>query len=170
MGRLAVLGRLVSETRAQHGREHATVAALLASGNRPPLGGNAAPGGFIIYGRVSAEEVRVAAEEALFRLQAGERHLAISPYCGTNLLVAAGIAALVSTALNGRSPSPTRRSTSLVIGVAAGMLLGRRAGAIVQRHVTTLPDADGVEVRDVKSVSFGRFHAHWVRIGPALDV
>ena len=157
---------LLREIRCQHGREHATVAVLLERGLRPPLAGNATPGGFFIYSRASTEEVQSAAEEALRRLQAGRRHLAVSPYCGTNILVAALIALLISSVLRGRSKSVLKGVSSLTLGIMGAMVLRRRAGELVQQHLTTLPDSDGVSVRQVKGFRIGGVTVHWVATGP----
>jgi len=156
---------LLREIRMQHGREHATVSVLLERGQRPPLGGNAVPGGFFVYSRSSTEEVRDAAEEALARLRTGQRHLAVSPYCGTNILAGAFIALAVSWILQGRSKSITTKFGSSMIGVMAALALNRRVGAFVQRHFTTLPDSDGISVRAVRGARIGKMTIHWVSTG-----
>ena len=160
---------VLREIRCQHGREHATVAVLLERGLRPPLAGNATPRGFFIYSRASKEEVRDAAGEALRRLQSGRRDLAVSPYCGTNILVAALIALLISSLLKGRSKSVLKGISSLALGIMAAMVLRRRVGELVQEHLTTLPDSDGVTVRQVKGIRIGGMTVHWVGTGPTLS-
>ena len=156
---------LLREIRSQHGREHATVAVLLERGISPPLAGNATPGGFFIYSRASTEAVREAAEEALRRLQSGQRRLAVSPYCGTNILVAALIALLVSSLLRGRSKSVVKSMSSMMLGIMFAMVFRRRVGEFVQEHFTTLPDSDGVSVRQIKCLRLGGMTIHWVGTG-----
>ena len=158
---------LFREIRSQHGREHATVAVLLERGVRPPLAGNATPGGFLLYSRASTEEVREAAEEALRRLQSGERDLAVSPYCGTNILVAALMALGVSSVLRWRSKSAMKAMSSMMLGIMVALILRRRVGELVQEHLTTLPDSDGVSVRQIKCLRLGGMTIHWVGTGPA---
>ena len=157
---------LIREIRSQHGREHATVAMLLERGVRPPLAGNATPGGFFIYSRASTQDVKEAAEEALRRLQSGQRRLAVSPYCGTNILVTALIALLVSSLLRGRSKSVMKSMSSMMLGIMFALVFGKRVGALVQERLTTLPDSDGISVRQVKCLRIGRLTVHWVRTGP----
>ena len=157
---------LLREIRSQHGREHATVAVLLERGVRPPLAGNATPGGFLLYSRASTEEVREAAEEALRRLQVGEIGLAVSPYCGTNLLVAALMALVVSAVLRGRSKSIVKGMSSMMLGIMVALTFRRRVGELVQEHLTTLPDSDGVSVRRIKGLQVGGMSVHWVGTGP----
>ena len=156
---------LLREIRSQHGREHATVTVLLERGVRPPLAGNATPGGFLLYSRASTEEVREAAEEALRRLQSGERGLAVSPYCGTNILVAALIALVVSSVLRGRSKSAMKSMSSMMLGIMVALTFRRRVGELVQEHLTTLPDSDGVSVRRIRALHIGRMSVHWVSTG-----
>lgn len=156
---------LLREIRSQHGREHATVAVLLERGVRPPLAGNATPGGFFLYSRASTEEVREAAEEALRRLQSGEHGLAVSPYCGTNILVAALMALVVSSVLRGRSKSVMKSMSSMMLGIMVALTFRRRVGEFVQEHLTTLPDSDGVSVRRIKALQIGRMSVHWVGTG-----
>ena len=164
--RTLVLG-LLREIRSQHGREHATVAVLLERGISPPLAGNATPGGFLVYSRASTEDVREAAEEALRRLQSGQHGLAVSPYCGTNILVAALIALIVTSVLRGRSKSVMKGMSSMMLGIMVALTFRRRVGELVQEHLTTLPDSDGVSVRQVKCLRIGGMTVHWVGTGPS---
>ena len=138
---------------------------LLERGVRPPLAGNATPGGFLLYSRASTEEVREAAAEALRRLQSGEHRLAVSPYCGTNILVAALMALVVSSALRGRSKSVMKSMSSMMFGIMVALTFRRRVGELVQEHLTTLPDSDGVSVRRIKALQIGRVSIHWVGTG-----
>ena len=164
--RTLMLG-LLREIRSQHGREHATVAVLLERGISPPLAGNATPGGFLVYSRASTEDVREAAEEALRRLQSGQHGLAVSPYCGTNILVAALIALIVTSVLRGRSKSVMKGMSSMMLGIMVALTFRRRVGELVQEHLTTLPDSDGVSVRKVKCLRIGGMTVHWVGTGPS---
>ena len=81
--------------RRNHALEHATINLLMEGGKgSTPLAGNASPGGFFVYGNVSTEALSKAVGEAIERLRSGERGLAISPFCGTNLVVAAVLAGI----------------------------------------------------------------------------
>jgi len=72
------------ETRRNHALEHATLKILSPKYPSRPLGGHSNPTGFMILGDVHVDDLRAAANEALKRLRAGERDLAIHPGCGTN--------------------------------------------------------------------------------------
>lgn len=156
---------LFREIRKQHGREHATVAVMLERGARPPLGGNATPGGFFVYSRESTEFVTAAAEEGVRRLQTRQPELAVSPYCGTNILVGAVIAVAVSVLVRGRSKSFLRRISSMLLGVVVSQFLRRPIGEMLQRHVTTLPHSNGIVVNQVKALRVGAITIHWINTG-----
>ena len=66
------------------------------------MAGIASPAGFHLYGSLSTKDVSAAASEALQRLRSGERELAVSPYCGTNLIVGALLAGVLSGIIMGR--------------------------------------------------------------------
>ena len=102
--------RPLDRVRRNHALEHATIAVLIENGVRPPLAGYSVPGGFLVYGRVSTEMLSAASSQALDRLQSGERELAISPYCGSNLVVGAVLAIQVINC-----PPRTRRVEGMAL-------------------------------------------------------
>jgi hypothetical protein len=155
---------LIDRIRRSHAIEHATVAVLLKRGTRPPLGGYGTPGGFFIYGKLSTEDVASAADEALRRMQGGERDLAVSPFCGTNLLVGALLMALAVRIAGRVSKERSGRRVPLVaLGVLGSLWLRRPAGAVVQRHFTTLSDVDDVEIIETKRYELAGQILHLVR-------
>ena len=118
---LNVLADVVERTRQHHAIEHATIHVLTARHPDRSFSGYSDPLGFTIYGNVDEHDVRTAVGDALLRLQAGERQLAIHPNCGTNLLttaVAATLAAL-SGALIVRRGWLERVTVSLALTLAA---------------------------------------------------
>ncbi len=151
---------IVKAVRRNHGIEHGTVTVLLEQGFSPPMGGNATPSGFYIYSGASADKVEAAAMEALSRMAAGEGELAVSPYCGTNLVVSALVAA-VGAYLAARV-SGSRRPTfsALLWGALASAVFARPLGALVQKHCTTLPDVEGVEIVSVTHRRVGPVGIH----------
>ena len=160
---------IVRRTRENHGLEHGTVTVLLEEGVRPPLAGYATPGGFFVYGKVSEEQVRTAASEALGRLQAGRRETAVTRYCGTNLAVGALIATVLSRLITRRFRRPVARVPLLALVVLCAAWLREPVGNMVQRHLTTLAAAGDVRISGVKSVRLGRFAIYRVRthrVGP----
>jgi len=93
-------GNFITALRQNHALEHATVALLTRRvGLNVRLVGQATTGGFYVYGNVPTDAIQEAATEGLARLQSGERDLALSPLCGTNISVAgimAGVACLLA--------------------------------------------------------------------------
>ena len=129
------------------------------------MGGNALSGGFLVLGKVSTGNVAAAAVEAVRRLQAGQRELAVSPYCGTNIAVGAIVGGFASGLLTSRR---RRRSPGLqaIIGAALiAALIGRPLGSVVQRHVTTSGDIGDLRVTDVRRLIGGPLPIHLVTTG-----
>jgi len=134
--------------RQNHALEHATITIL--SGYIPDLrvSARSSSRGFIIFGDVDLGQLRRALDEALQRLQAGEAELAIHPNCGTNLAV--GISLATIGTLLGLASSHTRtRVASTAFSSVAGVMAARPLGELVQKHVTTLPDLQGVRVSKI---------------------
>ncbi|HET9920596.1 MAG TPA: DUF6391 domain-containing protein [Ktedonobacteraceae bacterium] len=134
--------------RQNHALEHATITIL--SGMVPNLSISARSNsrGFIIFGDVDLGLLRQALTEALRRLQAGEAELAIHPNCGTNLVIGVSLMAL-GTMLGMASSNTRTRIATTAASSMAGFVAARPVGEFVQKHVTTLPDLEGVHVTDI---------------------
>jgi predicted oxidoreductase len=134
--------------RQNHALEHATITIL--SGIVPDLrvSARSSSTGFIIFGDVDLGLLRRALDEALSRLKAGEAELAIHPNCGTNLAV--GMSLVTAGTMLGMVSNHRRtRLVSAAASSVAGLMAARPLGEFVQKHVTTLPDLEGVYVTDV---------------------
>ncbi len=131
--------------RQNHALEHATITIL--SGMIPDLrvSARSSSSGFIIFGNVDLGKLRLALDEALHRLQAGEAELAIHPNCGTNLAVGVSLVTL-GTLLGMTSSRPRTRIASAAASSIAGLMAARPLGELIQKYVTTLPDLEGVRV------------------------
>ena len=153
----------IERTRRNHGLEHATIGLLLGRPEgRHIRAGYSIPGGFFLLGDVPTDAVATAAEEALHRMQSGEGELAISPYCGTNLVVGAAlttIGAALAVRGGGRGAQGWIRAFSNGVWAIALM---RPLGRWVQRYVTTSADVDGLYVRRITRWVIGRLVVHWV--------
>ncbi len=134
--------------RQNHALEHATITIL--SGYIPDLrvSARSSSRGFIIFGDVDLGQLRRALDEALLRLQAGEAELAIHPNCGTNLAVGISLATL-GTLLGLTSARARTRVASTAFSSVAGVMAARPLGQLVQKHLTTLPDLQGVRVSKI---------------------
>ena len=156
---------LVLQTRRNHGLEHATLHILGEKYPRRALGGHSNPTGFLIIGDVSVEDVRAAVIQALARLRAGERHLAIHAGCGTNFAVSGLTAGLL--AWLGMAGAKSWRSRLLrlpfVIALAAfGFFLSQPLGPVLQARVTTSGDPGDLSLVDIYPIRFGPFVFHRV--------
>ncbi len=113
-------------------------------------------------GNMEAGEVEDAAREALQRMQDGERGLAVSPFCGTNIVVAAGLSTVAALAgrrlAGGGLRGFSRAFSNSVVAIVASRPLGR----LVQEQLTTSADVEGMRVEGVWGFRAGRVSAHWV--------
>lgn len=152
---------IVSATRRNHAIEHATIAVLFhRRGRTSPVLGRSDAGGFHIHSSFTKDEVASAADEAITRLQSGERHLAVTHLCGTNIAVTgvlAGTAALVAAGRDRRQGWPRAMSAALLATVAAA-----RVGLWLQSHATT--DASIGKTRVLGIQEIGPHHLR-VRLG-----
>lgn len=155
----------VGETRRNHALEHATLHVLAASNPGKPMAGHSNPTGFFILGDVSTEAVTDAATEALRRLKAGERELAIHPGCGTNLATTALLAGTLAWFVLRGSRSMWGRLLRLPFAVAlalVGAVLSRPLGPVIQQKITTDADMGNLRLIEVRESLRGRLTAHRV--------
>jgi len=139
--------------RQNHALEHATITVL--SDRIPDLRVSARSNsdGFTIFGDVDLGQLRIALDEALSRLLAGEAELAIHPNCGTNLAV--GVTMVTIGTMLGLASTHTRtRVATAAASSLAGWAAARPLGEYVQRHFTTLPDLRGVRVTEIARRKF----------------
>jgi hypothetical protein len=161
-----MFSELIERIRRNHALEHATL--RLLESRRPSLraGGRATAHGFYLYGDLpDGVTVQAAAEEAIQRLQAGQRELAIHPRCGTNVVATgalSGALALLSIALSGRNTPWYVQLPNAMLGAMIGALLAVPVGTWMQAHLTTSANATGARVRRVHSKSVGQMTAHFV--------
>jgi hypothetical protein len=134
--------------RQNHALEHATITVLSGMVPNLSISARSSSRGFIIFGDVDLGVLRQALDEALHRLQAGEAELAIHPNCGTNLVIGVSLMALGTMLGMASSRTRTRIATTAASSLA-GLMAARPVGEFVQRHVTTLPDLEGVRVTDI---------------------
>jgi Domain of unknown function (DUF6391) len=134
--------------RQNHALEHATITILSGMVPNLSISARSSSHGFTIFGDVDLGLLRQAVNEALRRLQAGEAELAIHPNCGTNVVI--GVSLMALGTMLGMASSKTRtRIASTAASSLAGLMAARPVGEFVQKHVTTLPDLEGVHVTDI---------------------
>ncbi|MBC7264490.1 MAG: hypothetical protein H5T64_09090 [Chloroflexi bacterium] len=141
----------IEKIRRNHALEHATIHILSQRCPRAQLIGHSDADGFVIYGHVPTEIVAATASEALARLQAGERDLAVHPRCGTNLAMGALLTGATSFLV---MKSSAKRKMSNLPGVLLATTLALMAaqplGLKVQELITTSANLDTALIADVK--------------------
>ncbi len=140
----------VERIRRNHGLEHATIHVLTQRNPYLSLVGYSDWRGFSIYGQVETEQLQQAVQEALARLRAGERHLAIHHRCGTVLATTGILSGLAAFLVMGLSPSKSRfRWSSLpdaLTAATAAVVLAQPIGLLLQQHVTTTGDVGNLKI------------------------
>lgn len=138
-------------TRRNHALEHATIHMLARKYSDKNLAGHSNPTGFFLFGDMSTQDIRSAVDEAMSRLRAGERELAVHPGCGTNLSTSMVLPmTLASVPFQG-----TRSNRRLLLIPVAlmfavfGYVLSKPLGLWLQRNVTTEADLGSLQVREI---------------------
>jgi len=145
-------------TRRNHALEHATIHMLSRKYNDKTLAGHSNPTGFFLFGDITLDDIRSAIDEAMTRLRAGEKELAIHPGCGTNLATSMVLpATLAWVPFQG---TRSNRWRLLLIPVAVtfalfGYVLSKPLGPWLQRNVTTEADLGNLQVMEITSVRKG---------------
>ncbi|MQC18501.1 MAG: hypothetical protein DWG80_05435 [Chloroflexi bacterium] len=149
---LGLVRTWVDDVRRNHALEHGTVAVLFARRGPQRLAGRASGNGFFILGNVDAETLQSCASEALARLKRGEASLAVSPMCGTNLVVSGALCAALTIWSLSRSTAkrPLERFGDAVSASTIGAVAAQPAGRLVQEYLTTLADHGDVEIVSVR--------------------
>ncbi len=155
--------RFWQKTKRNHGLEHGTITLLLPELRQDRMvAGYSVPGGFLVLGNVPTERIDACAHEALSRMQAGEADLAISPFCGTNIVVGAALTTLgVAMALRfgGRGFRGLNRAFS---NATLALVASRPLGRMVQQRYTTSADVTGMSITDISRRQIGKLTVHWV--------
>jgi hypothetical protein len=155
---------VVSRVRRNHGLEHATLHILSQRHPRVSMAGHSDSGGFWLLGDVSTEDVESAVQEALDRLRAGERNLAVHPNCGTNFVTAgmfAGLAAFAALFGAGNRFRDRLERLPLAASLATlALILAQPVGLLAQELITTSGDPGELEISEVIPTPRGRIRSH----------
>jgi hypothetical protein len=152
------MANLIDRVRRNHGLEHATITVMLNRQGPMRVIGRAVPNGFYVYANVETEKLREYSKEALDRLQGGEAHLAVTPLCGTNLVVAGLLAGVGSylAATSGRRGLDRLATTTLA--AMAGVVAAQPLGRLAQKYATTSPEVADMRIVDVRRVGGRNVH------------
>ena len=141
----AVLGNRI--LRRNHALEHATIVVMMEREPGRKLNGFSTDDGFFVQGVRSMEEVDSAAREALRRLRRGQKRLAIHRNCGTTIVAANLLTAVLFIISLGVGIYMDWPLYLMVVGsVVAALLLRVPLSLLLQRFVTTDADLSNAEV------------------------
>ncbi len=158
---------MISHIRRNHGLEHATLHTLALKLPHTMLMGHSDVGGFWIIGDVSSEMLHAAVQEAIARLRAGERQLAVHPNCGTNYVTAGTLAGLAgAAAMLGSGKRVQDKLTRLPFAAAMAtiaLLISQPLGLLLQANVTTSGDPGSLEVISITHRQQGHLTAHRIQ-------
>ena len=149
---------IILQIRRNHALEHACLQVLAPKYPGRHMGGHSNPFGFVIIGDVDTADLRDAIDEALQRLRAGERELAIHPGCGTNFATSGLLAGSVAWyGLGGQSKWTKKawRIPFLLPLVVLAWELSKPLGPMLQAKFTTEADMGALEVLSVEQVRPG---------------
>jgi hypothetical protein len=153
--------------RRNHALEHATIAVMMEREPGRKLNGFSTNDGFFVQGVRSISEVESAAREAMRRLQSGEKRLAIHRNCGTTIVAANLLAAILFLAALGLGFLYLDAGGYLYLMILGSVVLAFALrvplSLILQRFVTTDADLTNAELgwvepaqpADLKSGIFG---------------
>ncbi len=130
--------------RKNHSLEHATVNILEKEYGCNKLAGYAEENGFYILGINDISAVEEAAQRGLALMKSGRKQLAIHTRCGTSMLVANFISAVIFLLL--LLYTGYFSILNMVIAIIIANLLGPYLGQILQRFVTTTPEIEEMEI------------------------
>ena len=143
------------ETRRNHALEHATLKILSPKYPAVPMGGHSNPTGYFIIGDVQVDDLRAAADEALKRLRAGEKNLAVHPGCGTNYATSgllAGSLAWFGFSGKGAWHKKLWRIPFILPLALLAWVLSKPLGPKLQAKVTTEANVGAMEIVSVKLI------------------
>lgn len=133
--------------RRNHALEHATIVVMMERGPDRRFNGFSDDDGFFVQGIRSMEEVDSAAREALQRLKAGEKKLAVHRNCGTTIVASNLLAAVFFLGALGVGIYLSWNLYLLILGgIALSLILRVPLSLFLQRFVTTDADLANAEV------------------------
>jgi hypothetical protein len=148
---------VVRQTRRNHGLEHATIHILSRRVKKLRMAGRSDAGGFFLWGDVPTATVEAAAAEALRRLKAGERELAIHPNCGTNLVTTALLAtgAAMLGVVGADRKQILNRMPMVMTLILGALVVGQPLGTALQRDFTTDGDPGDLVIERIERTEHG---------------
>jgi hypothetical protein len=159
----------ISKIRKHHAIEHASLSIIHAKNSSLHLAGYSDALGFWIVGVVETDKIIAAVDEALSRLRAGEKSLAVHPNCGTNFAASglvAGSLAWLGTIGSGKSFRRHIDRWPLIITlVTLGLIAAQPLGPYLQANYTTDANIGGLKVKEIVISKRGNVSFHRFKLG-----
>lgn len=155
----------VLETRRNHAVEHATLHMLATKYPKRNMAGHSNPTGFFILGDFPMDDIAWAVNQAMTRLRAGERQLAIHAGCGTNFATATLLSATLAWfVLRGAKSTFGRilRAPFAMTFALFGLVLSQPLGPVIQQKITTEAELGNLQLVEIRQTMRGRVTAHRV--------
>jgi len=151
------------KTKRNHGLEHGTIALIMNRfTHQHPIAGYSIASGFFVVGDVTTEQVETCSAEALSRMQAGEAALAVSPFCGTNIVVTAALTMLATLTGYHTAGGGLRGINRAFSNTALATVASQPLGRMMQRRYTTSADVGEMRITSVTHHNLGKLPVHWV--------
>lgn len=155
-----------SRVRRNHGLEHATLHILAKKFSGKNMAGHSDAKGFWLIGDITTEDVEAAVQEALDRMKAGEKSLAVHPNCGTNFATAGTMAGVAgAAAMFGVGPRKRDKLDRLALAATMAtlaLMVAQPAGLFIQKYFTTSGEPGTLEVVEIIPTTRGKLKAHRV--------
>ncbi|MEI8131789.1 MAG: DUF6391 domain-containing protein [Leptolinea sp.] len=160
---------LISKIRKHHAVEHACLSIIHAKFPALKLAGYSDARGFWIVGNVETDKIIAAVDEAITRLQAGEKSLAVHPNCGTNFAASglvAGSLAWLGTIGSGKSfRRHVDRWPLIITLVTFGLIAAQPLGPYLQRAYTTDANIGELKMKEIIITKRGTVTIHRFKLG-----
>ncbi|HEX7555928.1 MAG TPA: DUF6391 domain-containing protein [Leptolinea sp.] len=159
----------IQSIRRNHAVEHASLSIIQAKYSSLHLAGYSDNLGFWVVGDVETEKLVAAVEEALTRLKAGEKSLAIHPNCGTNYAATSlvvGSLAWMGMLGSGKSFRRQLDRWPIVISlVTLGMVAAQPLGPFLQANYTTDANIENLKIKEITISKRGAVTIHRFKMG-----
>ena len=156
----------ITRVRRNHALEHATLHILAQKIPNLRMAGHSTHSGFRLIGDIPIETIAEAVQEAQKRLKAGERRLAVHPFCGTNFVTSGTLAGLAgASAMAGMRKDRKDLLERLVMAVTLStfaLMLSQPLALYLQREITTCADLGSLHVTVIHRSENGSLIVHHV--------
>jgi hypothetical protein len=159
----------IRNIRKHHAIEHATLSILQSRNRSLHLAGYSDLNGFLVVGDVDTDTLMASVDEAISRLRAGEKSLAVHPNCGTNFaasgLVAGTIAWLMMVGTGRSFKKQLDRWPMVISFVTLGLIAAQPLGPYLQENFTTDPIVGNLRVKEIVISKRGVVKTHRFKLG-----